>query len=95
MTLPLSNLPGPQPSGLTLTVPKSQFPFSLTIPRYIPELEEQDWAVVNGGNALCHGIRLIREKPVPTNGTPAATTTDPRGIPVGLETARYPGTHLH
>ncbi|KAK2604008.1 hypothetical protein QQS21_003844 [Conoideocrella luteorostrata] len=48
--------------------------------KYIPELEEQDWSVVNESNSLCYGIRVLRSKK--------------GNVAVGVEQARYPAFRL-
>ncbi|KAJ4122997.1 hypothetical protein NW768_009989 [Fusarium equiseti] len=61
--------------------------------KYVPQLEQRDWAVISDSNSLCYGIRVIRVKEdsdairkKPENGN-----SDPRGTPIGIERARFPG----
>ncbi|KAF4992924.1 hypothetical protein FGRMN_6868 [Fusarium graminum] len=71
--------------------------------KYVPELEQRDWAAISESNALCYGIRVIRVRSTdastatPTSSTSASsskTGVDPRGVPVGIERARYPAFRL-
>lgn len=55
-----------------------------TAAKYVPELEQRDWAIISDSNSLCYGIRVIRVK---GDGENAAS----RGTPVGVERARTPG----
>ncbi|KAF5672305.1 membrane attack complex component perforin [Fusarium heterosporum] len=41
--------------------------------KYVPELEQRDWAAISESNALCYGIRVIRVKG--TGASPAASTS--------------------
>ncbi|RDA89511.1 hypothetical protein CP533_3920 [Ophiocordyceps camponoti-saundersi (nom. inval.)] len=67
-----------------------------TAAKYVPELEQKDWAVISESNALCYGIRVIRSRSAdqPAGGTDgskqATNTADQRGIAVGIERARFP-----
>ncbi|RDA84916.1 hypothetical protein CP532_0448 [Ophiocordyceps camponoti-leonardi (nom. inval.)] len=67
-----------------------------TAAKYVPELEQKDWAVISDSNALCYGIRVIRAKPAPKQGsdTKPSTTKDERGVAVGIERARFPAFYL-
>ncbi|KJZ71839.1 hypothetical protein HIM_08767 [Hirsutella minnesotensis 3608] len=71
-----------------------------TAAKYVPELEQKDWAVISESNALCYGIRVIRAKSKEPAGNAAAGTTttpntkDDRGVPVGIERARFPAFRL-
>ncbi|KAM4057619.1 MAC/Perforin domain-containing protein [Hirsutella rhossiliensis] len=72
-----------------------------TAAKYVPELEQKDWAVISESNALCYGIRVIRAKSKQAAESSAATetTTEPssqdnRGVPVGIERARFPAFSL-
>ncbi|KAM4054632.1 MAC/Perforin domain-containing protein [Hirsutella rhossiliensis] len=91
-------------AGLTGSIEISHHPFlneAATGPafKYVPELEERDWAVVSESNALCYGIRVIWEKKKTDENTPKKTpapgsTEEDRGVPVALERARYPAFRL-
>ncbi|KAF4946005.1 hypothetical protein FGADI_11508 [Fusarium gaditjirri] len=52
--------------------------------KYVPELEQRDWAIISDSNALCYGIRVIRVK------DPSSNTEASRGVPIGIERARCP-----
>ncbi|KAL5588250.1 hypothetical protein FOBRF1_014778 [Fusarium oxysporum] len=52
--------------------------------KYVPELEQRDWAIISESNALCYGLRVIRVQ------DPTGKAGDPRGVPVGIERARCP-----
>ncbi|KAF5710975.1 membrane attack complex component perforin [Fusarium globosum] len=56
--------------------------------KYVPELEQRDWAIISESNALCYGIRVIRVKDPSSN--PGASG----GIPIGIERARCPAFRL-
>lgn len=58
--------------------------------RYVPELEQRDWAVISDSNSLCYGIRVICDKDSAASEL-KDDKADPRGIPVGIERARFPG----
>ena len=67
----------------------------LTKVRYVPELEQQDWAIVAESNDLCDGIKVIRTLNGNKNSSPTKSNANgnpnPEGIPVGIERARSPG----
>ncbi|KAK9781733.1 putative MACPF domain-containing protein [Seiridium cardinale] len=53
-----------------------------TFYKYPADLEEKEWAAIAENNALCYGIRIVRQK---QNGSMVA---------VGVERARYPAFRL-
>ncbi|RCI16574.1 hypothetical protein L249_2921, partial [Ophiocordyceps polyrhachis-furcata BCC 54312] len=62
-----------------------------TAAKYVPELEQKDWAVISESNALCYGIRVLRAK---VSEEVSSKTKDKRGVPVGIERARFPAFYL-
>lgn len=70
--------------------------------RYVPELEQKDWAVICDSNAVCYGMRVLRvkeqpqETPISPDGNQSSNLKDEDlGLPAGIERARYPGEYGH
>lgn len=80
-------MPADKLAQLKLTVNEEAFKhITGTAAKYVPELEQRDWAIISDSNALCYGLRVIRVK-----GQDGDDTS--RGTPIGVERARRAGMY--